>query len=87
MRLLDQLVSLVGAVLILGAYVALQRGWLPRESRSYNALNFFGSALLTYAAVRNWNVGFIILEGSWALLSLPGTLRRSAPSIPTSATS
>lgn len=76
MQLLDQLVSLVGAALILAAYVALQRGTLPRESRTYNALNLVGSILLTYAAVRNWNLGFIILEGSWALLSLPGTLRR-----------
>lgn len=75
MRLLDQLVSLIGAALILGAYFALQRGWLPREGRAYNALNFAGSALLTYAAVRSWNIGFIILEGAWALLSLPGTIR------------
>ena len=66
------------AALILGAYVALQRGWLPRESRAYNALNLVGSLCLTYAAVRNWNLGFIILESSWALLSLPGTFRRLA---------
>lgn len=79
MQLLDQLVSLVGAALILAAYVALQRGGLPRESRAYNALNFAGSVLLTYAAVRNWNLGFVILEGAWALLSLPGTLRRTTP--------
>lgn len=75
MQLLDQLVSLVGAALILAAYVALQRNWLPRETRGYNALNFVGSALLTYAAIRSWNLGFIILEGAWALLSLPGTVR------------
>ena len=75
MQLLDQLVSLIGAALILGAYFALQRAWLPREGRTYNALNFVGSALLTYAAVRSWNIGFIILEGAWALLSLPGTIR------------
>ena len=78
MQLVDQLVSLVGAALILTAYVALQRGRLPRESRAYNALNFSGSVLLTYAAVRNWNLGFIILEGAWALLSLPGPIRRDA---------
>lgn len=78
MQLLDQLVSLVGAALILAAYVALQRGTLPRESRAYNALNLVGSVLLTYAAVRNWNLGFIILEGAWALLSLPGTIRPRA---------
>lgn len=80
MRLFDQLVSLAGAALILAAYVALQRGWLPREGRAYNALNLAGSVLLTYAAVKNWNLGFIILEGAWAVLSLPGTIRRGAPS-------
>jgi hypothetical protein len=76
MRLLDQLVSILGAVLILTAYLALQRGRLSRESRAFNAINLAGSLLLTYSAIRTWNVGFIILEGSWALLSLPGTIRR-----------
>ena len=77
MQLLDQLVSLAGAALILAAYVALQRGWLPRESRMYNALNLVGSALLTYVALKDRRLGFIILEAAWALLSLPGTFRRS----------
>ena len=77
MHIFDQIASLVGAALILAAYLALQRGWLARESRQYNALNLAGSLFLTYAAVRNWNLGFIILEGSWAVLSLPGTLRPS----------
>ena len=80
MQLLDQLVSLIGAALILAAYVALQRGWLPRESRLYNALNFVGSALLTYVAVKDRRMGFIILEAAWALLSLPGMLRRTRAS-------
>lgn len=75
MRLLDQLISLVGAAMILAAYLALQRGWMQRESRTFNALNFVGSVLLTYVAVLDRRVGFIILEGAWALLSLPGTLR------------
>ncbi len=79
MRLFDQLVSMAGAALILAAYLALQRGWMRREERRYNALNLVGSVLLTYAAVRNWNLGFIILEGSWALLSLPGTFRGTPP--------
>ena len=73
--MLHQVVSLAGAAMILAAYVALQRGWLPREDRRYNALNFVGSALLTWvaAAARQW--GFIVLEGTWALLSLPPLLR------------
>ena len=80
MQLFDQLVSLVGAALILAAYVALQRAWLPRESRLYNTLNFVGSGLLTYVAVKDGKAGFIILEAAWALLSVPGMLRRTRAS-------
>lgn len=77
MQLFDQLVSLIGAVLILAAYVALQRGWLPRESQLYNALNFVGSGLLTYIAIKDRRMGFIILEAAWALLSIPGMIKRT----------
>jgi hypothetical protein len=76
MQLFDQLVSLIGAVLILAAYLALQRDWLPRESRLYNAMNFVGSGLLTYVAIKDRRMGFIILEAAWALLSVPGMLKR-----------
>ena len=77
MELFDQLVSLLGAILILAAYLALQRGWLPRESRFYNALNFVGSGLLTYVAIKDGKAGFIILEAAWALLSVPGMIKRT----------
>ena len=77
MQLFDQLVSLLGAALILAAYVGLQRGWLPRESRLYNALNFVGSGLLTYVAIKDRRMGFIILEAAWALLSVPGMFKRA----------
>ena len=79
MRLIDQLISLTGAMLILAAYLSLQRGWMQRDARAFNAINLIGSILLAYSALRNWNLGFIILEGSWALLSVPGTIRRPHP--------
>ncbi|MEP6937680.1 MAG: hypothetical protein ABI871_06390 [Chthoniobacterales bacterium] len=71
-----QIVSLIGAALILAGYIALQRGWLGQEHRSFNALNFVGSALLAWVAIVDWRVGFIVLETAWALLSLPGLFRR-----------
>ncbi|MGZ3478339.1 MAG: CBU_0592 family membrane protein [Polyangiales bacterium] len=74
----SQIASIVGAVLVLSGYLALQRGWLGREHRSFHALNFFGSALLTAVAVIDRRAGFILLEGAWALLSLPGLLRPRA---------
>ncbi|MBA2584908.1 MAG: hypothetical protein H0U99_00285 [Chthoniobacterales bacterium] len=73
--MLYQIISLIGAALILVGYVGLQRGWLDRTDRSFNALNFVGSALLTWVALIDHRLGFIVLEGAWALLSLPGMLR------------
>ncbi len=45
--MLYQLVSIVGALLILAAYLALQCGWMGRENRRFNILNFVGSLMLT----------------------------------------
>jgi hypothetical protein len=76
--LVEQLVSVAGALLVLTAYAALQRGTLTRESRAFNAMNFVGSALLTTVAVAHRQWGFILLEGAWALLSVPGMVRGRA---------
>jgi hypothetical protein len=73
--MLYQAISLIGAVLVLSGYVALQRGWLSGEDRLFNLLNFVGAGLLTWVAVVDRRIGFIILEGAWALLSLPGVIR------------
>lgn len=75
--MLYQVVSIFGAVLILSAYIALQTGRMDRRDRWFSVLNFVGSALLTWVAVIDWRIGFIFLEGAWALLSLPGVFRRS----------
>ena len=72
-----QAMSLIGAFMVLGAYVALQRGWLAGDDRLFNLLNFVGAGMLTWVAVEDRRIGFILLEGAWALLSLPGALRAS----------
>lgn len=70
-----QLVSLVGAVLILAGYLALQLGWMSGQNRWFNVLNLVGSSLLAWVAVVDWRIGFIVLEGAWAVLSLAGLIR------------
>ena len=75
--MLLQLISIAGALLVLGAYAALQLSMLGREDRLFHVLNFLGASLLAWVAVVDGRLGFILLEGSWALLSVPGMLRTS----------
>lgn len=73
---LHQIISIVGAVLILAGYAALQRGLLDRDDRTFSVLNFVGSSLLAWVAIVDQRAGFIVLEVAWALLSVPGMVRR-----------
>ena len=72
---LVQLISVVGALMVLAAYAAYQRGRLGRDDVLYNLLNVAGPALLTWVAVLDRRWGFILLEGVWALLSVRPLLR------------
>jgi hypothetical protein len=69
-----QVVQIVGAVLILVAFAANQRGSMSPRSRTYLWLNFAGSVILAVVAVITVNWGFLLLEGVWAAVSLHGLL-------------
>ena len=80
--MLYQLISLLGAGMVLGAYFAYQRGLMGREGRWYNFLNFAGAALLAVVALEDRRWGFVILEVVWALLSLGPLLKPAAKAKP-----
>jgi hypothetical protein len=69
-----QSLSIAGAVLILIAYAASQSGRLGRKDAAYNLMNLVGSAVLAWVAIDGRQWGFVLLEGSWALLSVPPLL-------------
>ncbi len=77
-----QIISLLGAILILFAFAAVQMRRMQSESALYQSLNLFGGICLCVAAVASMQYGFILLEGSWAVLSAHGLWRitRQAPS-------
>lgn len=70
-----QIISLLGAIVILFAFAAVQMRRMQSESAVYQLLNLIGGVCLCIAAVASMQYGFILLEGSWALLSAHGLWR------------
>jgi hypothetical protein len=68
----DQLVQIVGALLILVAFAAAQFGAMDPHSRVYLVLNFVGSLILAVLAWEERQWGFLLLETVWAAVSLWG---------------
>jgi hypothetical protein len=72
---MDQVVQVVGALLILIAFAAAQFGVMDQRSRIYLALNLVGSAVLAILAWREEQWGFVLLETVWVLVSLWGLVQ------------
>jgi hypothetical protein len=76
----DQLVQIVGALLILAGFAAVQFERMRPDSRLYLTLNLVGSAILAVLAWHESQWGFLLLETVWAIVSAWGlatTLRKS----------
>ena len=70
-----QAVSIAGAILILLPFAASQFGKLATTTLAYQLMNLVGSAALTAVAVIERQYGFILLEGTWAIVSIAGLAR------------
>lgn len=70
-----QAASFVGALLILIAYAGHQWKWMDARAAAYNLLNAVGSAILTYIAFHPFQIGFVMLEVAWTLISVYALLR------------
>jgi hypothetical protein len=73
MHTLD-VVEIVGALTILVAFAAAQAGKLQQRTPTYQLLNLLGSGVLATIAAVQLSWGFLLLEGSWAVISLLGLL-------------
>jgi hypothetical protein len=75
--MLFQIVSLVGAILMLSAFAAHQLERLATQTKTYQMLNLIGGFLTFVAAVAAKQYGFILLEGTWTVASAYGLWRLS----------
>ena len=72
---MDQVIQVVGALLILTGYAASQFGKLDQRLLAYLLLNAIGSAILAVLGYVERQWGFFLLEGVWALVSVWGLIR------------
>jgi hypothetical protein len=73
---MEQVVQILGALLILAAFVLSQWRVIDATSLRYLVPNLLGSAVLAVDAYFGSQWGFVLLEGVWALVSAAGVVGR-----------
>jgi hypothetical protein len=79
----DQVVQMVGTLLILAGFILSQRNLLDADSYLYLVLNLTGATILAVLAFQGQRWGFVLLEGVWALVALVGLIVRLVGKEPT----
>ena len=72
-------VQIAGSLLILVPFVLVQMKRLHPDSLAYIWLNLIGSTVLAVDAWHGHQWGFLLLEGTWAVVSLLSLVRRGVP--------
>lgn len=66
---MNQILQVIGAVLILAGFGLAQVRVLDQRSVVYLLLNLVGSGILAALALLDRQWGFLLLEGAWAIIS------------------
>ena len=71
-----QIISLIGAMMILAAFALQQMGRWKSDDALYLWANLLGSAILTVIAWIEQQWGFLLMESVWALVSAWSLFKR-----------
>jgi hypothetical protein len=74
---MTEVLQVVGAILILSAFAAVQRGSLGPHQVAYLVLNLAGGLVLSYVAAAEQDWGFLLLNSVWSVVAAWGLLRAS----------
>ncbi len=69
------LIGFIGVTILLVAFFLNLNNTISKDSKTYLFLNFIGAGLACLASVLMKYLPFIILEGSWTLVSALGLLK------------
>lgn len=65
-------VGMVGVVIVVITYFLLQSERIDSKGFLYSFFNAFGSLLIMYSLLYNWNLASFFIEFFWILISLYG---------------
>ncbi|CAN1569671.1 hypothetical protein MCETHM1_03114 [Flavobacteriaceae bacterium] len=71
----DDIIGSIGVGIILIAYFLNIFSFIPKEGKFYFILNIIGASIACYASVLINYIPFIILEGTWGIVSLFGLIQ------------
>ena len=72
---MGQVIQLVGALLVVSAYVSFRQNRLKLDSVQFLGMNMVGAGILTLVAAVDRQFGFLLLEGMWTWVSARGFRR------------
>ena len=70
-----EIVGVVGAAIVLGAYFGLQSGRLAGDGVAFQVANILGAGAIALSLVYKFNLGAMVIEVSWIAISLYGLWR------------
>lgn len=65
-------IGIVGVAIVVATYFLLQSEKIDPKGFLYSFLNAFGSLLIMYSLLYNWNLASFVIEFFWILISLYG---------------